>query len=147
MSRIVQQAEMLLPSVRQDPGPISRDGWITPITEGMVEAASHACQRLGASLLIVATHSGRTALAISKHRHATPTLALADSPEMARAMALYWGVTPIHAEILDGEQALDFALRWACEHKMVETGQRVVFLQGTMPGNPAHNALFVRVVG
>ena len=66
---------------------------------------------------------------------------------MARLMNLYWGVTAIHAEILDGEQSLEFALGWACEHGLVESGQRVVFLQGTMPGNPAHNAMFVRVMG
>ena len=63
----------------------------------MVEAASLVCRRLGPRLLVVATHSGRTALALSKQRHATPTLALADDAEIARAMALYWGVTPIHA--------------------------------------------------
>ncbi len=83
----------------------------------IVDAASLACLRLGAALLVVATRSGRTALAASKHRNASPTLALADDAETARAMALYWGVTPILApEIVDAEQALTLALGWARDH-------------------------------
>src|SRR5207302_768611 len=46
MSRIAAEAEMLLPTGRSDPGPSTRPGWIRPITEGVVEAASHVCRRL-----------------------------------------------------------------------------------------------------
>jgi pyruvate kinase len=110
MSRIAAEAEALLPAGRVEQGPSSRRGWITPITEGVVDAASLACRRLDAKLLVVATHSGRTALALSKHRHPTPTLALTYSTEVSRSMSLYWGVTPVHfPEITDVEQALAFA--------------------------------------
>ncbi len=147
MSRILTEAESMLPTVREDPGPIARTGWITPITEGLVEAASQAALRLGASLVVVATHSGRTALALSKHRHSTPTLALADNPEMARVMALYWGVTPMHfAAIADPERALQVALDWARSRHLITSGNRVVLLRGTVPGNSVHNALHVQEV-
>jgi pyruvate kinase len=147
MSRILAEAERMLPESRIDPGPVGRPGWISPITEGVVEAASLACRRLGASLLIVATHSGRTALAISKQRNGTPTLALADAPGMARAMALYWGVTPRHAGAIDeAGTALELGLDWARARGLVAPGHRVVLLQGTVPGSPVHNALLVREV-
>lgn len=147
MSRIAAEAERLLPTGRADLAASTRSGWIQPITEGVVEAASLASRRLGAALLVVATHSGRTALALSKHRNPTPTLALADDVETARALALYWGVTPVHCpSIADGEQTLAFALDWARERDLVRTGDRVVFLRGTMPGNPVHNAMLVREV-
>ncbi len=147
MSRIAVEAEAILPEWRSDTGPIGRAGWVSPITEGMVEAASLASRRLGASLLVVATHSGRTALALSKQRYPTPTLALADSAEQARAMALFWGVTPVHfPEITDVEQALAFALDWARARGLIASGDRVILLRGTVPGNPVHNALLVREV-
>jgi pyruvate kinase len=155
MSRIVARAEAFL--AEQGPARAlghvesglgwSNRGWITPITEAVVDAASLACRRLGAALLVVATRSGRTALAASKHRNATPTLALADDAETARAMALYWGVTPLYApEIADVEHALTVALEWAATHGLARTGDLVVLVRGTIPGNPTHNALLVREV-
>ena len=155
MSRIATRAETFLAD--RTPGrPLgtveagvgwSNRGWITPITEAIVDAASHACRRLDAALLVVATRSGRSALAASKYRNATPTLALADDAETARAMALYWGVTPLYApDIADVEHALAVALDWAKAHQLASTGDRVVLVQGTIPGSNAHNALLVREV-
>ena len=66
-----------------------------PITESVVEAASLISRRLNVALLAVATHSGRTALVLSKQRNPAPTLALAHDAHTARAMALFWGVTPL----------------------------------------------------
>lgn len=147
MSTIATEAETALLGAERhdDPGPVSRKGWITPITESMVEAASHACRRLGADLLVVATHSGRAALAISKQRNPTPTLALADNPALARKMALYWGVTPIFAgSINELEPDLKLAIAWARERRLVDRGSRIVLLRGVIPGNPVQNALLVQ---
>jgi pyruvate kinase len=147
MGRIAAEAERLLPEDRCEPAPARRAGWVQPITEALVEAASLASRRLSAALLVVATHSGRTALALSKHRHATPTLALADDPAVARAMTLYWGVTPVLVPALtDGEHALAFALDWARARGLVAPGDRVVLIRGTVPGNPVHNAMLVQEV-
>jgi pyruvate kinase len=157
MSRIAGEAEALLrsggtdaavPALAGSPGQ-GRSDWVRPITEAVVEAACLAGRRLDAALLVVATHSGRTALALSKQRHATPTptLALADDPRVARAMALCWGVTPLHHDgIANPEQALEFALDWGRDRGLVKPGDRVVLIAGTTPGNPTHNALLVHEV-
>ncbi|WP_435020629.1 pyruvate kinase [Tundrisphaera sp. TA3] len=153
MSRIVAEAEAFLagrvaPSPPDAEAGWSNRGWITPITEAIVDAASLAARRLDAPLMIVATHSGRTALAASKHRQRTRILALADDAECARAMALYWGVTPLFApEIADAAQALETAVAWAREHKIAASGDPVVLVQGAFPGNDTHNALLVSEVG
>jgi pyruvate kinase len=147
MSRIAGEAEKLLPAGRVELGPANRAGILTPITEGIVEAASLACRTLKAALLVVATHSGRTALALSKHRHATPTLALTDDAARARELALFWGVTPVHLpDITEGEPAMRFALEWAGARGILKTGDRVVLLRGTVPGSTVHNAMFVQEV-
>ena len=116
-----------------------------PITEGVVEAASLACRRLGAALLVVATHSGRTALALSKQRHATPTFAMTNDPRVARAMTLYWGVTPIiDVDVSDGEATMARALDLARSRGIVASGDRVVLVRGTVPGSAVHNAIWVQ---
>jgi pyruvate kinase len=147
MSRIVSEAEKFLPQIWRDPGPISRGGWITPTTEAVVEAASATCRKLGAALLVVATHSGRTALAVSKQRGPTPTLALVDNLQTARISSLYWGVTPLYVPTLSNlEHALEFALTWARQHELVHAGDCVVMIRGTIPGSTVHNALVVEHV-
>jgi pyruvate kinase len=116
---------------------------VQPITEAVVEAVRLVTRRLGARLVVVSTHSGRTALALSKQRYGPPTLALAADPSVARAMALYWGVTPVHAA--DPADARSFALDWARARGLIAPGDCVVVVQGTMPRHPSHNAMAVEV--
>ncbi len=155
MSRIVRQAETYLarPGSGHSFGSPeagtgwSHEGWISPITEAVVDAACLACRRLNAALLVVATQSGRTALAASKYRNPTPTLALAEDIETARAMALYWGVNPLVAPgIADVDRALEVALDWVKTHALARPGDRIVLVRGSVPGNPTPNALVVREV-
>ena len=151
MNRIAAEAEVLLAqrgSGRPDPGPWrSRPGWITETTEVCVEAAAMVSRKLNARLVVVATASGKTAVALSKQRHDAPTLAMTDQAEKARAMSLLWGVTPILVEQLtDGTTSLAEALDWARLRGLIETGDRVVLVRGTIAGNPVHNAVLVQEV-
>ncbi|MFO0950285.1 MAG: pyruvate kinase [Isosphaeraceae bacterium] len=159
MSRIVTEAETLMlsdpaspwPSTSAGPaGPLpgrGRGGWVQPITEGIVEAVGVVSRRLGARLVAVATKSGRTALALSKQRYAAPTLALTDDPNVARAMALYWGITPLLCRVIDDhEQAGAFVHHWAAANELTARGDTVILVRGTMPAHPSHNAMLVEVV-
>lgn len=120
---------------------------VTPTTDAVVEGASIVCRKLGAALLVVATHSGKTALAFSKKRGATPTLALAGTAAKARMMALYWGVTPlICPDISDADGAMAFAFYWAKSHGLLKTGDNVVLVRGSLPGVSVHNAILVQEV-
>ncbi len=128
----------------------SSEAMISPITLSVVEAANRVCRSLPASLLVVATRSGGTALALSRYRSATPTLAVAENVETARAMALYWGVTPLvlkQTSIDDIAADMDLAVNWAGCAGLVETGDLVVLIRGTLAGEASHNALFVQAVG
>ena len=126
---------------------VARAGQVLPVTDAVVEAASAVCRRLNAALLVVATHSGRTALASSKQRHATPTLALTDDLEAARAMGLYWGVTALHIpELFETGQVLAWADEWCRANDLIDSGDRVVIVRGVIPNNPNHNALLVHEV-
>jgi pyruvate kinase len=166
MSQIAHEAENLVfnrfgdgfsdwllssPNCRHCPcGPsstISRASQVLPITEAVVESASQVASKLRATMMIVATHSGRTALAVSKQRGATPTLALTEDPQVARAMALYWGVTPLHVpELFADSHVLTFADEWCREHDLLKAGDRIVVVRGVVPENPTHNAILVHEV-
>ena len=109
---------------------MARAGQVLPVTDAIVEAAGAVCRRLNADVfLVVATHSGRTALAASKQRHATPTLALTDDVEIAQAMGLYWGVTALHIpELFETGQVLSWADEWCRANDLIDSGDRVVIV-------------------
>jgi pyruvate kinase len=150
MSRIVSEAEAYLAEGGAEVFPRTPDEplHVAETTEAVVEAASLACRRLRASLLVVASHSGRTALALSKSRNNTPTIAFAPDASIARTMALYWGVTPLvaPAEMDDVEHTLDFAIAWAKERDLIAPGDRLVWLRGFLPDDPTHNGMRIQVV-
>jgi len=151
MSRIVSEAEALMAMETAGRptfgGPLLRTGWITETTEVVVEAAAMMCRRLRAKLVVAATHSGRTAIALSKQRYNSPTLALTDVDRLARRLTLLWGVTPIVVPSLaDGAQSLAEALAWAMARGLVAKGDRVVLVRGTVPDNPVQNAVLVQEV-
>jgi pyruvate kinase len=110
----------------------------------VVEAASLITQRLNAALLVVDTHSGRTALALSKQRNRAPTLALAHDVATARAMALFWGVTPLPLpEYSRPENLRAFVIGWCRDEGLIATGDRVVGIRGSVPDDPTHNEIEV----
>jgi pyruvate kinase len=155
MSRICAEAEALprsyahaVPDASSLPAPAAGTaGYVLPITSGVVEAVASLTRRLGATLVVVATHSGRTALALSKQRYGPPTLALTPDPAVARALALNWGVTPLLSPSLaDAPTIRLFALDWARTHGLIHSGDCVVLVLGTMPRDPAHNEILVDVV-
>src|SRR5262249_52720571 len=95
-------------------GPTSLAELVDPNTEAAVDAATLAAKRLDAPLIVVATATGRTALALSNRRPAATVLALTHSEQVARLLALCWGVTATVApEKLSLQQDLAVAIDWA----------------------------------
>jgi pyruvate kinase len=126
---------------------VARAGQVQPITECVVEAASLISRRLNVAMLAVATHSGRTALALSKHRNPAPTLALAHDAHTARAMALFWGVTPLPMPDLPERAQRRAAIEeWCKARGMIAPGDRIVVLRGSEPDDPSHNEIVVRAI-
>jgi pyruvate kinase len=123
---------------------VARTARVQPITESVVEAASLISQRLNAALLVVDTHSGRTALALSKHRNRTPTLALTRDLSTARGISLFWGVMPLPLpEFTDRSQLRAFVVDWCRARSLLAPGDRVVRIRGTLPDDPTHNEIEV----
>jgi pyruvate kinase len=129
------------------PSQVARAGQVRPITESVVEAASLISRRLNVALLAVATHSGRTALVLSKQRNPAPTLALAHDDHTARAMALFWGVTPLPMPDLPERAQRRAAIEeWCKARGLLAAGDRIVVLRGSSPDDPTHNEIVVHEI-
>jgi pyruvate kinase len=148
MQQICAEAEAYLKSeqrLRHVASP-SLSGLVRPITEATVDAACLAAKRLEAPLMVVATDSGRTALALSNRRATAIALALARTEPVARFLALCWGITPVVSDVTGRDEALTFAIDWARSRGLVHSGQHVVLLRGQMPGEAKSRVLLMREV-
>jgi hypothetical protein len=122
-------------------------GFVEPIAEAVVDAACLVAERLDAPLIVVATDSGRTALALSNRRPTAMILALTRTEQIARLLALCWGVTPVvQPEAGFAEAELVFATEWARSRQLVSSGQHVVLQRGQIPHEDRSRGVFAREV-
>ena len=122
-------------------------GFIERITEAAVDAACLAAHRLDTPLIVVATESGRTALALSNRRPPATILALTRTEHLARTLAVCWGVTAVvQPEPATAEADLTFAIQWAQGRGVVRSGDYVALVRGQVPGESPGRAVLVRRV-
>jgi pyruvate kinase len=149
MRQICAEAEAYLESDSRMPlgESASLAGLIESITEATVDAAHLVTERLNAPLIVVATDSGRTALALSNRRPTATILALTSTEQTARALALCWGVTPLLLpEVSSAEHELATGIDWAKSHALVRPGQHVVLLRGQVAGEPMSRAVLAQEI-
>jgi pyruvate kinase len=122
-------------------------GFVERITEAAVDAACLVAHRLDTPLIVVATESGRTALALSNRRPPATILALTRTESLARTLAVCWGVTAVvQPEPATADADLTFAIQWAQGRGVVRSGDYVALVRGQVPGESPGRAVLVRRV-
>ncbi len=102
---------------------------------------------LDAKLVAVVSHSGATALALSKQRTYVPTVGISDSPRTLRQMCLYWGVIPIGDVTVETTgTTIETVTRWGCEQGLLTQGDYVVLVAGLGLHVGSHNQVLVHRV-
>lgn len=132
MNRIALATEAsILDQPLREMNPDRNDG-LQEITRAVVRGAGTMAQVVGAKLVVVASHSGRTALALSQQRSFAPTIGVSTSEHTLRQMCLYWGVTPLRgAPACSVEQLIQFTDLWACRVGLAARGDRIVIVGGS----------------
>ena len=102
------------------------------ITRAVVHGAGAMAHELKASLVVVASNSGRTALALSQQRSMVPTVGVSSNVGTLRQMCLYWGVTPLPgAPARDIEELIQHTDEWGCRVGCLAPRDRVVIVGGS----------------
>jgi pyruvate kinase len=102
------------------------------ITRAVVEGAGVMATKLRAKLVVVASHSGKTALALSQQRNLVPTVGVSTKESTLRKMCLYWGVTPLRgAPACDVQGLIRHTDEWARTVGMASPGDRIVIVGGS----------------
>jgi pyruvate kinase len=96
LDRIIRDAERIPPigSVPLEGGRLLRGHG-----RALCEAAVTLADRGEATAIVAVTRGGKTARLLSALRPRAPIYAATDSPEIARRLALAWGVVPVIAEL------------------------------------------------
>ncbi len=131
MNRIALATEASMQ--RREPRKIEENGHgLHAITRAAVRAAGQMAYDVDAKLVFVASHSGRTALALSQQRSFAPTVGVSSCEETLRRMCLYWGVTPVRdAPARDMHALIRHADEWACRVGYATQGDRIVIVGGS----------------
>ncbi len=102
------------------------------VTSAVVHGAGEMAHKLNAKLVVVASHSGRTALALSQQRSFVPTIGVSTEETTLRKMCLYWGVTPLRgAPACNADQLIKHTDAWASRHGLATVGDRIVIVGGS----------------
>ena len=119
-----------------------------PITEAVTLGATTVAKQLDADLIVIATNSGRTALALSRQRGGVPVLAVTHRDDTARRMCLYWGVTSIRSTLVrqSADALLQFVVEWGQERRLLKSGNKIVVVGHTNWLGEGHDLMMVHVV-
>jgi pyruvate kinase len=120
---------------------------LLPVTQAVVRGANAIGLELSAKLIVAASRTGVTALALSKLRGAIPTIGVSDSEATLRQMCLYWGVTPLAGvNAKDFLQITEHVSRWGLLQGRLKPGDKLVLVAGHGMGTGGHNMAIVHEV-
>lgn len=120
-----------------------------PVSWAIARAAVHAAQELEVAAIICPTRSGSTARRVASFRPRMPILGLSHSGEVARSLALVWGVVPMTVtdlpEELETGETVARAIDSARDSGFVKPGDLVAVVAGG-PEPRAGSTDLVRIV-
>ena len=141
MNRIALATE---PSLGDRPPPDPPDALpegLRAVTQAMIVGAGQVAQRLKARLIVVASHSGATALALSKQRSSIPTVGVSDVPAVLRQMCLYWGVVPLPGAPTEPGTLLAYLGPWGRRDGSLARDDWIVLITGDGLTADGHNGI------
>lgn len=147
MNRIALATEPLLRGRAAQPISDVRIEDLHCVTEAVVYGVQFIASQLNAKLIVVVTHSGATALALSKLRTHVPIVAVSDLPAVSRQMCLFWGVTPLdNVPTRQSDQLIAHIEDWGRKTGSLSPGEHIVLVSGIGLMGSGHNMLVVHEV-
>ncbi len=114
------------------------------ITQAVVYGAEDIARHANVRMIVVASHSGATALAMSNRRSSVPIIGVSDSACTLRQMNLFWGVVPLAgAPTQSTGELAKHVENWGREHQYLKSDDRILVMRGTRLGSDVQNVMVV----
>jgi pyruvate kinase len=141
LDAIIRDAESVPPTWTLPPAGLERPDHLPSLCDAAVTLAARA----DAKAIIAVTRTGRTARLLSARRPPAPIYALTGSEPRARQLSLWWGVTPVVADLTSElDQLVRRAVQGLRDQGRLLTGATVVIVNGN-PDLDQRGANFVRL--
>lgn len=140
MDRIIAQTEMDpqyrngIEASHTQPAANTADaiGWAARSVAGLLDVAA----------MVAYTSSGSSALRMARERPRAPIIGMTPRPEIARRLALVWGVNPVVCSDVNGaDDMTERAIATAIEMGFAQPGQTIVIAAGMPFGTPGSTNL------
>jgi pyruvate kinase len=103
----------------------------------VADSAYRAARLLDASAIIVFTATGFSARLVARYRPPVPIYAFTPSANVARQLALIYGIRPVVApEPANADEMVQMMDQLLVDRGLLQTGQQVVFIAGQPIGRP-----------
>ena len=111
----------------------------------VAHASVQAAEDLGVAAIVCPTQSGTTARRVAAFRPAVPIAGISSQPDVLGRLCLVWGVRPLAAETLEGDDGLRRAVKAARDCGLARKGDLVAIVSAS-PGKRAGATDTVRIV-
>jgi pyruvate kinase len=111
----------------------------------VAHASVQAAEDLGVAAILCPTQSGTTARRVAAFRPAVSIAGISDQPEVLGRLCLVWGVRPLAAAPLEGDDGLHHAVKAARDSGLAHKGDLVAVVSAS-PGKRAGATDTVRIV-
>lgn len=128
LARIAREAEKMERPLRRERPELGA----VPVPLAVSVAAERVAEAVGATLIATPTSGGSTARMVASRRPRRPVLAITTRPEVARALALVWGVVPkfVEGPIASVDRLHELAREASIGSGLAKPGDRVVVTGG-----------------
>lgn len=116
------------------------------ISVAVCDAAGELADSIGASMIAVATRTGRTALNLSKMRNFVMTVGTSGSEEVLRRMSLYWGVIPVRDLSAQPAEMISRLVEIGQGAGYLTHGDSIVLTAGIGTASDDRNAIYVHLI-
>jgi pyruvate kinase len=111
----------------------------------VAHASVQAAEDLGVAAIVCPTQSGTTARRVAAFRPAVPIAGISAQPDVLGQLCLIWGVRPLTAPAVEGEDGLRHAVKSARDCGLAHKGDLIAIVSAS-PGKRAGATDTVRIV-
>jgi pyruvate kinase len=111
----------------------------------VAHASVQAAEDLGVAAIVCPTQSGTTARRVAAFRPAVPIAGISAQPDVLGRLCLVWGVRPLTAATVEGEDGLRHAVKSARDCGLAHKGDLIAIVSAS-PGKRAGATDTVRIV-
>ena len=111
----------------------------------VAHASVQAAEDLGVAAIVCPTQSGTTARRVAAFRPAVPIAGISAQPDVLGRLCLVWGVRPLPAAAVEGEDGLRHAVKSARDCGLAHKGDLIAIVSAS-PGKRAGATDTVRIV-